>query len=65
MPTTSLLLTTGERVDIDGARDEVTKALEDASRSTTGTLAWLTEAGTGHPLGVNPAHVVMLKATEP
>ena len=61
MATTRLLLTTGEWVVVDGATDEVTRQLEDASRSTSGTLAWLEEFDGGERVGVNPSHVVMLR----
>jgi hypothetical protein len=58
--TTRLLLSTGEWVAIDGASEDVTRHLEDASRSTTGTLAWLKDED-GDRVGVNPSHVVMLR----
>lgn len=61
MPSTRLLLTTGEWVAVDGPTDDVTRRLEDASRSTTGTLAWLKEADGGQAVGVNPSHVVMVR----
>lgn len=61
MATTRLLLTTGEWVAVEGAADEVARQLEDASRSTTGTLAWLKDEG-GEAIGVSPPHVVMLRA---
>jgi hypothetical protein len=61
VPSTRLLLTTGDWVSVVGATDDVTRALEDASRSTTGTLAWLKDVEDGQSLGVNPAHVVMLR----
>ena len=47
---------------VDGATDEVTRQLEDASRSTSGTLAWLEEFDGGERVGVNPSHVVMLRS---
>ena len=65
MPTTELLLATGERVELEGSREEVTRGLEDASRSTSGTLAWFRDAHTGLAVGVNPAHVVMVRPNEP
>jgi hypothetical protein len=65
VPTTELLLATGERVELEGSREEVTRGLEDASRSTSGTLAWFSDARTGQAVGVNPAHVVMLRPNEP
>jgi hypothetical protein len=48
-------------VVVDGVTEDVTRRLEDASRSTTGTLAWLTEVEDGQAVGVSPSHVVMLR----
>ena len=59
---TSLLLVTGEQLEVEGSVDEAAKALENASRSSVGTLAWLTEAATGETLGVNPLQVVSVRA---
>jgi hypothetical protein len=61
VPTTRLLLTTGDWLVVDGTTDDVTRRLEDASRSTTGTLAWLSEAEDGQAVGISPSHVVMLR----
>ena len=61
MATTRLLLTTGEWVAVAGGADEVARQLEDASRSTTGTLAWLKDED-GDAIGVIPSHVVMVRA---
>jgi hypothetical protein len=65
VPTTCLLLSTGESVVVDGAMVDVKRQLEDASRSTTGTLAWLNEVEGGQVVGVSPAHVVMLRQGDP
>jgi hypothetical protein len=61
---TSLLLVTGEQLEVEGSVDEAAKALENASRSSVGTLAWLTEATTGETLGVNPLQVVSVRAAK-
>jgi hypothetical protein len=61
VPSTRLLLTTGDWVVVDGTAEDVTRRLEDASRSTTGTLAWLKEVEDGQALGVSPSHVVLLR----
>jgi len=61
MPTTNLLLVTGERLEVEGSIEDVAKALENAARSSTGTLAWLTETAAEPRLGVNPAHVVTVR----
>ena len=61
MGTTRILLATGEQLEIDAPLDEVVKELENAARSSAGTLARLTEAGTGEPVALNAAHVVMVR----
>ncbi len=58
MASTKLLLVTGDQVEVDGPTDHVARLLQDASRSSAGTLAWLEDSRTHEPLGVNPEHVV-------
>ena len=58
---TDLLLTTGERLPVRGALADVQKQLQDAVRSSPGSIALLTEATTGEQIGVNPAHVVTVR----
>jgi hypothetical protein len=58
MPTTKLLLVTGVELDVQGSMEEVAKALENAARSSPGTLAWLETTPDQPRLGVNPAHVM-------
>jgi hypothetical protein len=60
---TRLLLVTGETIEVAGGLDDVTKQLEDASRSSAGALAWL-EQESGERLAVNPAHVVAIRAEQ-
>lgn len=62
MATTKLLLVTGELLEVDGSVDEVAKALENAARSSAGTLAWLQETDAAQKLGVNPVQVVTVRA---
>jgi hypothetical protein len=64
MSTTNLLLITGEQIEVVGLAEDVGQLLQNAARSTQGTLAWLEEAGSGEALGVNPAHVVTIRAGE-
>jgi hypothetical protein len=64
MSTTNLLLITGELIEVDGPAEDVGQLLQNAARSTQGTLAWLEEVGSGQTLGVNPAHVVTIRAGE-
>ena len=61
MATTNLLLITGDKLEIDLPLDRVVKELEDAARSSAGTIAQLTQAGTGEPIAVNAAHVVAVR----
>lgn len=58
MASTKLLLATGTELEVDAPFDNVVKELEDAARSSAGTLARLTQAETGEPIAVNAAHVV-------
>jgi hypothetical protein len=60
MPTTQLLLVTGETVEVAGTVQDVAKAVEDASRSSAGALAWFNQAG-GERVALNPAHVVAIR----
>jgi hypothetical protein len=64
MSTTNLLLITGEQIEVEGLAEDVGQQLQNAARSTQGTLAWLEEANSGESLAVNPAHVVTLRAGE-
>jgi hypothetical protein len=60
MATTKLLLATGDRLEVEASLDEVVKELENAARSSAGTLAQLTQAETGEPVAINAAQVVMI-----
>jgi hypothetical protein len=64
MGTTRILLATGEQFEVDAPLDEVVKELENAARSSAGTLARLTEAGSGEPVALNAAHVVMVRGPD-
>jgi hypothetical protein len=61
MATTRILLATGDQLEVDADLDEVVKVLENAARSSAGTLARLTQTGSGEPVGINAAHVVMVR----
>ena len=65
MATAKLLLATGIELEVDASLEEVVKLLENAERSSAGTLARLTEAQTGAPVALNPAHVVTVRAGDP
>ena len=55
-----LLLSTGATLEVAGPPPDVERPLQNAVRSSPGTLAWLKDANTGEPVAVNPAHVVTL-----
>jgi hypothetical protein len=59
-PSAKLLLSTGDSVEVVGTPDEVGKLLQDAVRSSSGTLAWLQTADGEDGIGVNPSQVVMV-----
>ncbi len=59
--TTKLLLATGAELEVEAPFDKVVKELENAVRSSAGTLARLTQAGTGEPIALNAAHVVAVR----
>jgi uncharacterized protein YlzI (FlbEa/FlbD family) len=60
---TAILLVTGDRIDVDASIDEVVKALENAARSSAGTLARLTRSD-GEPIALNAAHVVLVREAD-
>jgi hypothetical protein len=59
-----MTMVNGERFSIHGEPIDVEKAIIAAARGSIMQLAWLEEAGSGRPLGVNPAHVVTLRAAD-
>ena len=62
MATTTILLATGEALEVSGELDDVAKQLENAARSSAGTLAWFELAGDAERFGVNPGHVVTVRS---
>jgi hypothetical protein len=62
---TVILLATGDQVEVEGSVDEVVKALENAARSSAGTLARLTRSGSRESFALNAAHVVLVGAAGP
>jgi hypothetical protein len=55
-----LLLGTGDSLEVHGSIGDVQKSLQDAVRSSPGTLARLEDEDTGAAVYVNPLHVVTL-----
>jgi hypothetical protein len=58
---TTLVLATGGTLDVAASLEQVAKQLENATRSSAGTLAWFEEASARDRLWVNPAHVVSIR----
>jgi hypothetical protein len=63
MPLTELILTGGQRLQVEGDLQAVEAAVISAARGSIMELAWLIEAVTGERVGVNPEHVVMVRAS--
>lgn len=55
----------GERYRVQGDANAVERLILDAARGSIMQFAWLTDAETGEPIGVNPEYVVTLKALGP
>jgi hypothetical protein len=60
-----MLLATGEQLIVNGSLDEVARQLENAARSSLGTLAWFHEATADERIGVAPAQVVSIRLEGP
>jgi hypothetical protein len=59
-----ITLPSGDVFTVEGSLDEVEKRLSDAARSGQSRLAWFRERGKDDSVGLNPAHVVALRASE-
>jgi hypothetical protein len=59
---TILVFATGATLEIMAPLGEVAKELENAARSSAGTLAWFDDTAAGERLAVNPAHVLWIRA---
>jgi hypothetical protein len=55
------MLATGESLEVSGELEEVAKQLENAARSSAGTLAWFKQSADGERFGINPGHVVTIR----
>jgi uncharacterized protein YlzI (FlbEa/FlbD family) len=60
--TTEITVVTGQRYLVEEELKAVERIILDAARGSIMQLAWLVEAETGEDLGVNPDHVVTLRA---
>jgi hypothetical protein len=60
--TTEITISSGDRYRVDGDPREVEQRILDAARGSLMALAWMVETRTGERIGINPEHVVMLRA---
>jgi hypothetical protein len=59
---TEITLLGGERHRVDGDVKEVERLILDAARGSIMQFAWLTDAQTAEPVGVNPEYVMTLRS---
>jgi uncharacterized protein YlzI (FlbEa/FlbD family) len=59
---TEITLLGGERHRVDGDVKEVEQLILSAARGSIMQLAWFTDTQTGEPLGINPEHVMTVRA---
>ena len=64
MSDTEVVLAGGERVRVAGEIEQAENAIVSAARGSILELAWLTEAGTGRRVGINPDHVLMIRSLD-
>jgi len=60
--TTEITLLGGYRHHVDGDVKQVEQLILNAARGSLMQLAWLTDARTAEPLGINPEHVMTIRA---
>ncbi len=60
--TTEIFVLGGERVLVEGEAKQIEAAILSAARGSIMEFAWMTEAETGVLVGINPEHVMMLRA---
>jgi hypothetical protein len=64
VPTSEVILITGDRYEIEGSPEDVERQILNAARGSIPELAWLKESDSGRPIGVNPTHIVALRPAE-
>jgi hypothetical protein len=63
--TTTVVVASGAQYRIEGSPEAVEAAIIAASRGSIMQFTWLTEAGTGRSIAINPVHVVAIEMPEP
>ena len=59
--TTEISVLGGDRYRVEGAAEDVERAILGAARGSIMELAWFEDANTGERIGINPQHVVLLR----
>jgi cation transporter-like permease len=62
MSITEITLAGGERLQVQGEAETIEAAILSAARGSLLEFAWMADARTGERIGVNPDHVVALRA---
>lgn len=63
--TTEIIVVGGKVYRVEGDTRDVERTILDAARGSIMQFAWLLDADTGERIGLNPDHVVTLRATDP
>jgi hypothetical protein len=61
---TELTLVGGERLRVQGDPQDIEASILSAARGSIMEFAWMTEADSGERVGVNPDHVLLLRAVD-
>jgi hypothetical protein len=59
--TTEISVLGGDRYRVEGAAEDVERAILAAARGSIMELAWFEDADTGERVGINPQHVILLR----
>jgi hypothetical protein len=61
-PNAEVTMVGGDRLLVEENAKTLEAAILSAARGSIMELAWVTDAETGQKIGINPEHVVMLRA---
>jgi hypothetical protein len=61
---TEITLVGGDRLQVEGDVHSIESMILSAARGSIMELAWMTEVPTQERIGINPDHVLMLRAVE-
>lgn len=61
-PMTEITLADGSSFRVQGDARDIERRILDAARGSIMELTWITDAESGEQLGINPEHVMLLRA---